>query len=495
MRCLVWFRSDLRTIDQCALHHATRAASRGVVGLFVVSPGQWQSHDYSGPKVDLILRSLRCLSQELARLNIPLLIRTAPALRDVPALVASTAREYACDALHFNKEYEIDERRRDDDATAACERLGVKVHAWTDQSFLEPGDVRTQSGTFYTVFSPFQRAALAKLAEAGGVREWPLPKKQHAMVEVNPAHCVVPERIQGWSSAVSPELWPAGEVHALRQLREFAQGSVVQYKQRRDFPAIAGTSRLSPALCVGTISPRQCYAAAIQADTAHRGSSNKLGPSSPGVVHWISELMWREFYIHILVGFPRVCMHRAFQPATERIRWRSNDAHLRAWQQGMTGVPIVDAGMRQLLRDGWMHNRVRMITAMFFSKNLFLDWRLGERWFMQHLIDGFLASNNGGWQWSASTGTDAAPYFRIFNPVSQSMKFDPQGAYIHEYVPELRDLSGDELHAPWKLPSLLRSQLDYPDPIVDLSDSRRKAIEAFAAIKGPAPASIASDDD
>jgi deoxyribodipyrimidine photo-lyase len=200
-------------------------------------------------------------------------------------------------------------------------------------------------------------------------------------------------------------------------------------------------------------------------------------------VHWISEVLWREFYVNVMVGFPRVCMHRAFQLNTEAIVWNDEPNLLEAWKHGRTGVPIVDAGMRQLLRDGWMHNRVRMVVAMYFTKDYFLNWRLGEKWFMQNLIDGFLASNNGGWQWSASTGTDAAPYFRIFNTYNQSEKFDPDGAYIREFVPELRGVEGPAIHDPERLPGLLRSRLDYPKPLVDRVKAREKAIDAFRKLR------------
>jgi deoxyribodipyrimidine photo-lyase len=252
------------------------------------------------------------------------------------------------------------------------------------------------------------------------------------------------------------------------------------YKQRRDLPGEDGTSRLSPYLAVGSVSPRRCLEAALKVNAA---SSSPLEKGQEGALTWISEICWREFYVHVLVGFPRVCKGRAFQPVTERLVWNDNPDHFEAWKDGRTGVPIVDAGMRQLRTEGWMHNRVRMITAMFLTKNLFIDWRLGEAHFMRNLIDGFLASNNGGWQWSASTGTDAAPYFRIFNPVSQGQKFDPDGAYVRRFVPEVAEIEGEMIHEPWNLPALARQFIRYPDPIVDLSESRETAISRFKALK------------
>jgi deoxyribodipyrimidine photo-lyase len=482
MRALVWFRSDLRTLDNAALFHAAKASDGGVVALFVVSPGQWKQHDYAPAKVDLMLRTLAELSHALGQYNIALKVRVADRIADVPGVVAQTMKEFGCDTLHYNKEYELDEVRRDEKTAALIQKAGGKVFAHSDQCLIEPGDVRTGEGKFFTVYSPFKRASYKLLSSQGGVKEFPVPRKQHGMVSTPDA---VPAVVEGFESSVDPKFWPGGEKHALSQLRTFAEKHVEPYKAQRDFPGIRGTSMLSPYLTIGAISPRQCIVAAVQANTHARKNNTSPFDSGPeGITHWISEVLWRDFYIHILVGFPRVCMHRAFQPATEAIAWNENPKHLDAWKHGRTGVPIVDAGMRQLQQMGWMHNRVRMIVAMYFTKNLFLDWHVGEKFFMQHLVDGFLASNNGGWQWSASTGTDAAPYFRIFNPISQSQKFDADGTYIKHFVPELREVEGDAIHEPWTIPGLLRSRLDYPQPLVDLSKTRERAIEAFREIKG-----------
>lgn len=491
MRSLVWFRSCLRTADHAALSAATRRATKGVVALFVVSPGECWAHDYAPVKVDLILRTLGELSEQLRSLNIALVVRTAANAADVPKVVAKVMKEFECDEVCFNREYEVNEMARDAKVREVCQASGATVREYTDQSLIEPGDVRTGEGRYYTVFTPFKKAAIAFLKQRG-VAECPAAKKQKEMVGDADA---VPTRVKGFESDVPAAAWPAGEKHARKRLYRFAEQSMASYKARRDFPAVDGTSALSPYLAIGAISPRQCVIAAMEANREVAKSSKKavgeadglevrLDSGDEGCMCWISEVLWREFYIHILRGFPRVCKHRAFQPATERLVWNENAEHLEAWKQGKTGVPIVDAGMRQLLATGWMHNRVRMITAMYFSKNLFLDWRVGEKWFMQHLVDGFLASNNGGWQWSASTGTDAAPYFRIFNPVSQSVKFDPEGKYIRTYVPELADVVGEAIHEPWTLFGLLRSKLEYPEQIVDLSKTRARAIEAFAGLKG-----------
>ena len=270
-------------------------------------------------------------------------------------------------------------------------------------------------------------------------------------------------------------LWPAGEKEARRRLDTFADEQISYYKNERDFPAKPGTSQLSAYLAAGVVSPRQCLHAALQSNQGEFESGNI------GAITWINELLWREFYKHILVGYPRVSRHRAFRPETEALAWRDAPEDLAAWKEGRTGFPIIDAAMRQLLETGWMHNRLRMVVAMFLTKNLLIDWREGERFFMHHLVDGDLAANNGGWQWSSSTGTDAAPYFRIFNPVTQSEKFDSEGVFIKHWLPELAELNKKEVHNPasrrWPV---WRGRL--PAPIVDLKKSRERALAAFQSL-------------
>ena len=473
MRALVWLRADLRVRDNTALHHACRDSDRGVVAVFLLSTQEWADHDWAAVKVDFVLRTLRELSASLARLNIPLLIVPAPRKAEIPAILDRLCREHACDALYCNREYEVNESRRDDRVRATLADAGVGFRAFDDQCILPPGVVRTGAGGFFTVFTPFKKAFYRALAERGGAGALPMPKKQ---AEMPAAPSAVPERVEGFVSAVDPGLWPAGEKQAEQRLARFCRERISAYKERRDFPAEEATSRLSPYLTVGAVSPRACLAAALDAN------SGRLDSGDPGAAHYISELVWREFYRHLLVGFPRVCMGRAFKPATDRVRWAENPAHLAAWAEGRTGYPIVDAAMRQLRETGWMHNRLRMVAAMFLTKDLFLDWRLGERHFMRHLIDGDLANNNGGWQWSAGTGADAAPYFRVFNPTSQSRKFDPSGAFIRRYVPELADLDDEDIHDPAALPMLLRLRIDYPSPIVDHAAARERVIAAFRAV-------------
>lgn len=468
--------------DNAALHEAAKDPATPVVGVFLLAPDQWKEHDWAPVKVDLILRTLADLSRSLAEKNIPLVVRRGERFSDAAAELLKVAREHGCTTLFFNREYEVNERRRDEQVIGAFTDAGLSARAYDDQTVLAPGSVLTKEGRAYTVFTPFKKAWIAKVQSVGGVHVLPAPRARSTMACASDP---VPLSLSEFEGLTRPDLWPSGEKHAQARLRDFVAKRIDRYKEQRDFPGINGTSTLSPYLSIGAISPRQCIAAALDAN------DGKYDSGSPGVVHWISEVVWREFYRHLISAFPRLCMCRAFKPETERIRWRDDDEGFAAWCEGRTGVPIVDAAMRQLTRTGWMHNRLRMITAMYLTKDLFIDWRRGEKFFMQHLVDGDLAQNNGGWQWSASTGTDSAPYFRIFNPVSQSRTFDPTGNFIRKFVPELKDLDDDSIHEPWTLPMLLKGPLDYPAaPVADHSKARTRVMEAFRAVS-PANASPA----
>jgi deoxyribodipyrimidine photo-lyase len=341
-------------------------------------------------------------------------------------------------------------------------------------TLLIPGTVKTGADAYYRVFTPFAKACREKLRTAP-YRLAPSVKKQS--VTGLPASDDLPKALMVLLSVIPEGLqhaWPATPAAALERLDQFAQTRMAQYQPDRDFPAIPGTSVLSPYLAAGLVSAGQCLHAAL---VQNQGESDT---GQRGIVVWINELLWREFYQHLLFGYPALSMHQPMRVETNAVVWRDAPEDFDAWAKGRTGVPIVDAAMRQLLATGWMHNRLRMVVAMFLTKNLLIDWRLGEAFFMQHLIDGELAANNGGWQWSASTGADSAPYFRVFNPISQSEKFDPQGAFIKHWVPELSTLGGKEIHNP---SPVARKALNYPEQIVNLQSSRVRAIEAFKSLR------------
>lgn len=467
MSHLVWFRNDLRTADNPAL---TAACGRGqpVRALFVITPGQWRQHDWSPAKIRQVLDHVNDLGDQLAALGIPLAVVGCDGFADCIAEVATLCLKHGIRELHFNEEYGINERRRDRQIRDRLKKDGISVSKYRDQTVAPVGTIRTGKDEPYSVFTPFSRR-WRQWIEDTSPTVLPAPGPVAKPVSWS-AHSHTAEKL-GFACP-PPALVTPTENHAHAQLESFLAERGGDYKAKRDFPAEDGTSQLSPYLAIGALSGRQCLIAAKEAQ-GHGGNQE-------GFSTWVNEIAWRDFYIHILYHYPRVSMHKAFKPETEALHWNPPGAHFEAWKEGCTGIPVVDAAMRQLRETGWMHNRLRMITAMFLSKNLFIDWRLGEAWFMQNLVDGFLASNNGGWQWSASTGTDAAPYFRVFNPVTQSERFDPKGEFIRRWVPELANLDNKQIHNPGAggvIPG------DYPRPIVDLKESRKEAIARFEALK------------
>jgi len=473
-RALVWFRRDLRVHDHPALSAAT-AAHEEVVALFVIEAGMWQAHGDAPAKLAFWLRSVAVLRDALRGLGVPLLVVRSDRPEDTPGRVRDIAQTHGCTALYFHHEYEVNERRRDEATRTACEGAGMRVHCLHTRLCAAPGTVLSGAASAYTVFTPFRKRWLASLA-ASGFDEAPPPRPVRPVVLADADTPVEP-----WPSAVDPALWPAGEAVALARLDDFITRHAAAYSTDRDLPALSHTSSLSPHLCAGTLSPRRCLSRIV----AHTGRS--LDALEGGPATWVSELAWRDFYTHILVAFPRVSMGRAFQKSTEAVAWRSDPEALARWTEGRTGYPLVDAGMRQLAATGWMHNRARMVAASFLSKHLLLDWRAGERVFMERLVDGDLAANNGGWQWSASTGTDAQPWFRVFNPYAQAERFDPAARYIHHWVPELRSLSPKQVVDIATLSPAVVRQVGYVAPLVDHATARARALAAFKALGPTAP--------
>ncbi|WP_017429450.1 deoxyribodipyrimidine photo-lyase [Vreelandella jeotgali] len=465
---LLWLRSDLRIHDNRALAAATAAGP--VVAVFLHSPAQWQAHGHGANKIDFWRRGVAALGEALDGLNIPLLQRHIEHFDDAPRVLTALARELGAEALHFNREYPLNEQRRDAAVEAALGADGIATQGHHDAVAFAPGELLTGKGDYYGVFTPFSKAwhrhiSADRLAlDDAPAAQAPLRIAGEALPELAPRPDDEP---------IDPRRWPAGEDAAANHLARFLRFRGRFYQGQRDFPGVRGTSELSPYLALGMISHRQCLNA-IMAE-----NDGQLADGDAGLTAWVNELIWREFYQHVAVGFPRVCRHQPFKQSTLALEWRDDSDGFAAWCEGRTGYPLVDAAMRQLVATGWMHNRLRMVTAMFLAKHLLIDWRRGEAFFLRHLVDGEFAANNGGWQWAASTGTDAVPYFRIFNPTTQSTRFDQDAAFIARWVPELAPLAPKSRHNP---PAAERAHLGYPKPIVDHKAARQRALDAFKAL-------------
>ncbi|WP_416261877.1 deoxyribodipyrimidine photo-lyase [Gibbsiella quercinecans] len=467
---LIWLRNDLRITDNRALHAACDDPDAKVLAVFIATPGQWQQHGMAPRQAGFIHANLLALQQALAQRAIPLFFHQCDDFSASVDWLAAFCQQQQVDALYYNRQYEINERQRDAQLEA---RLAGNVvcHSFDDSLLLPPGRVLTGKGEMFRVYTPFRKAFIQRLM-ATDVSSLPAPKARGKKVAVRP---IAPF---DYPQAALSDAFPCGEEAALQRLRAFCREQVQDYVRQRDLPALAGTSCLSPYLATGVISPRQCV------NRLRAECPEVLENTEGGAFSWLNELIWREFYRHLLVAYPALCKHRPFIDWTDNVRWQGDAALLKAWQQGQTGYPIVDAAMRQLNATGWMHNRLRMISASFLVKDLLIDWRAGERYFMSQLLDGDLAANNGGWQWAASTGTDATPYFRIFNPTTQGERFDPQGTFIRKWLPELAEVPDNDIHQPYRWLEKQRQRvLNYPQPIVIHQQARRETLAAFEAAK------------
>lgn len=480
---LHWFRRDLRLADNTALHAAGRRAEL-VVPLFVLDDRLLRAADMGAPRVAFLLDSLHALARDLDAAGAPLILRRG----DPAAEVVAVARAVGAEAIFVDDDYAPYGRRRDAAVRAAAEAAGIEFHGHADLVLVEPHACVKDDGSPYTVFTPFARRwrAVEKRPPLPAPKLRPLP----ADLVRRAAGIPLPSGPQALGLTLDATIEPGGAAQAQRRLDDFVRDHVLEYRSTRDVPALDATSHLSAHLKFGTISPRTVYARVAEAIGG--AALAQLDPQKPGRAldaatsrrlaeagTFLNELCWRDFYQAILFHFPRVATG-AFQDGFRGFTWPESDQRLVvAWRDGRTGFPIVDAAMRQLAQTGWMHNRLRMVVAMFLTKTLLVDYRVGERIFMQRLVDGDLAANNGGWQWSASTGTDAAPYFRIFNPLSQAKKFDPDGTFVRRWIPELHDVPASLIHDPGREPLLLAST-GYPPPCVDYAERRARALAILA---------------
>ena len=452
MKTLIWFRDDLRTEDHKALQKAVARGSEGTAAVFMATPKTWIAHGLGAPRISFTLATLKSLQKDLAQLGIPLIYEDASAYSNVPRILEELVRTHRIDEVHAGLEYGVDEVARDRAVAKALKPLNSELVMSDTQTILPVYEIRNKSGSPYKVFTPFRRAWEEKFMNTPQERV-DMPDKATPL-NIQTSH--IPSAFDEYEPWSSTACWDEGQAAGLSRLENFIRsGGADRYGMNRDRPDMDGTSSLSPWLAVGSIAPGRC----LDELGSHHGPDITSWPE--GARCWESELVWREFYRYVMASFPDVSRNLPMQQWTSDIPWRDCPEDLEAWKEGRTGIDIVDAGMIQLKETGWMHNRVRMIVAMFLCKNLLLDWRLGEAHFCSSLIDHDFASNNGGWQWAASTGTDAAPYFRIFNPVTQGERFDPDGTYRRRWLGER------------PLGSLA--------PIVDLKTSRVRAIETFKA--------------
>lgn len=475
---IVWLRRDLRLADNPALHAACERGG-SIIPLYILDDqdaGDWHP---GGASRWWLHHSLAQLQQTLDRMGVPLVLRRGPAATVLDRLVEETGAA----AVYWNRRYEPWATARDGRIKETLKGRGLEVRSFNGSLLHEPWEVTSKQGTPLKVFSPFWRAVQAK-----GDPPQPLPVPT---LPTGPGSPPQSDRLATWNMLPTKpdwagglrDTWAPGEAGAAERLERFLDDRVAAYKAERDIPGTAATSALSPHLHFGEISPRQIWHAARLASEARSGE-----PMDRGTASFLSEICWREFSYNLLfhnTDLPEISLKREF----EDFPWRDDADGLQAWQRGRTGYPIVDAGMRELWHTGWMHNRVRMIVASFLIKDLLIHWRHGETWFWDTLVDADLANNAASWQWIAGCGADAAPYFRIFNPVLQGEKFDGDGRYVRRWVPELAGLPDRTIHRPWEAKPVELAEAGvvlgktYPRPIVDHGAARNRALEALKTIK------------
>ena len=471
-KSLLWFRRDLRDFDHAALFHALKY-SRQVFCVFVFDREILDTLPRQDRRVEFLLGSVAQLQAALRQRGGELLVFHDTARERIARL----AKQLEVEAVFCNRDYEPAAIGRDTAVTEQLRQAGIDFLQYKDQVIFEQDEVLTQAGKPFSVFTPYKNAWLKKIT-AFHVKPYPVDRYANALAAMPPQPLPTLEQLGFEASNLQQLNITPGMSGASQLLQDFLP-RIGFYHQSRDFPGVKGVSYLSVHLRFGTTSIRHLAAQAWHGTQAEAG---------PGHDCWLNELIWRDFYQQILWHFPHV-VGNSFKADYANLAFPNNRQHFAAWCEARTGYPIVDAAMRQLNHSGYMHNRLRMIVASFLVKDLLIDWRWGEAYFAEKLLDFDLSANNGGWQWAASTGCDAQPYFRIFNPITQSEKFDPKGSFIRRYLPELAKLPDRYLHAPWLLPPLLQQQLDfvpgqhYPLPIVDHATAREQALALFQRSK------------
>lgn len=470
---IVWFRQDLRLSDNAALLHAVHSG-KPVIALYILDEESADMRPLGGASKWWLHESLQAFGKALASKKVALILRAGAAQKILDDVIKASG----ADEVVWNRLYEPYASARDAKIKTVLKEAGIAVTSLNGSLLFEPWEIKNKSGGPYRVYTPFSKACFEHGVRAPVRAPAKIDGYKGKIPSLSLQDLALLPDIK-WYKGMS-KAWTPGEEGARKHLTSFVKTreAVDHYKDERDYPARNGTSRLSPHLHFGEISPHQVW---------HYVAMH--GDETGVSVHpYLRQLLWREFSYHLLYHFPRM-QTRALDEKFDKFPWKGKRAHLPLWQKGMTGYPIIDAGMRELWQTGWMHNRVRMIVGSFLVKNLLLPWQDGEAWFWDTLVDADLANNTASWQWVAGCGADAAPYFRIFNPVLQSGKFDQQALYIREYVPELANLPDGHIHEPWKAPDDILKKAGitlgetYPKPIVDLQSSRNRALEAYGVMK------------
>ncbi len=465
-KALVWFRRDLRDFDHAALYHALKTSEQ-VYCAFIFDTEILDSlPSKTDRRVEFIWESVRELKAALQNKGGDLIVEHGKARELIPKI----AIQLNIYAVFVNRDYEPNAIARDNDVATQLTQNNIAFHNFKDQVIFEKDEVLSLTNKPYSIFTPYKNAHLKKLNDFY-LKPYPVDSYIGHLAKIAPSDLMSLEAI-GFKRANLAEMRLPTGMSGGRKLFEDFENRMSHYKEARDFPAIKGVSYLSAHIRFGTVSIR--HLARQARDLANTGSQA-----------WLNELVWRDFYFQILYHNPQIAAGKAFKHEFDNLVFPNNTVLFAAWCNGKTGYPLVDAAMRQLNQTGFMHNRLRMVAASFLVKDLLIDWRWGERYFAEHLLDFDLSANNGGWQWAASTGCDAQPWFRIFNPVTQSERFDPQGKFIRKYVPELGGCSDKEIHAPWQIPHIRQQSIgvvigrDYPAPVVDHALQRVLALDLY----------------
>jgi len=465
-RALVWFRRDLRDYDHAALYHALKSSQEVYCAFIFDTEILDRLPDRADRRVEFIWESVRELKQALQQQGADLIVRHGAARTEIPSL----AKELNVAAVYTNHDYEPATKRRDASVTDTLTNAGIAFHSFKDQVIFERDEVLTQTCKPYGVFTPYKNAWLKKLNDFY-LQPYPVDRYVKHLAKVTTTALPELESMGFVRTNLGSMKLPAGMSGAQRLFEDFIE-RMPMYQAAREFPAVKGPSYLSVHLRFGTTSIRHLARTAWQMGGA-------------GAETWLSELIWRDFYFQVLHHHPHIADGHTFKAEFNKLPFPNDETLFQAWCNGRTGYPLIDAAMRQLNQTGWMHNRLRMVTASFLVKDLLIDWRWGERYFADKLLDFDFSANNGGWQWAASTGCDAQPWFRIFNPVTQSEKFDAEGKFIRKYIPELAACNQKEIHAPWLMPALRQHELgiaigkDYPMPVVDHATQRAKTLSLY----------------